>query len=74
MGGRAWFTPEEITVWIKLFITDNGYAPCSSELALAFGVTKSAARKYLLRAEEHGYIRRGKGIRNLTVNEERLVA
>ena len=74
MGRRAWYTLGTIAEWIRLFMADNGYAPTGADMAQAFGISKSGARSYFMRLENAGYIQRGKGLRNLTVNDERIAA
>jgi len=66
--------PDVLARWLVQFVRVNGYAPTGADVARSFGVAPTTGRAWLSRLEEQGYIRRGKGIRNLTVNEERLVA
>lgn len=72
MGRHSLYTPAELATWVRLFIQDNGYAPIAPEMAAAFGISKSCARRYMLLLQDYGYIRRGKGLRSIeVVSEER---
>ena len=57
----------ETLAFVCAYIRRNGYPPLNRELAEALGISAGAASNRMQRLEDAGWIRRGKGLRKLTV-------
>lgn len=62
-------TEKEAEVWryILGYITDNGYAPTRTEIGLHFGYSRQGAEAKVQNIAHKGYIKFGRGIRNITI-------
>lgn len=58
---------DKLVQWLDWHIRLCGYPPTSTEVAIHFGVARTTGCRWLCKLEDKGYIRRGKGLRNLTI-------